>query len=123
MTRARSRRADAAEILSVSIDAEDVAEFAGVDQLLELLDAGVVEQQVAGHEDEVTFLREPDELVDLGARHRRRLLDEDVFTGLERELCKLVVRGHGGGDHHRVECGILEHLLEVSAQRVCGYRA
>ena len=33
-----------------------------------------------------------------GARHRRRLLDEDVLAGLERPLRELVVRRHGGRD-------------------------
>ena len=76
--------ADDPEVLPVAVDAEHVAERAGVDELFQLLDAGVVEQQVARHADEVALGGEADELVHLIAAHRRRLLDEDVLAGLER---------------------------------------
>ncbi len=100
------------EVLPVAVDAEDVAERASVDELPELLHARVVEQQVAGHEHELALLRERDELVDLRPGHRGRLLDEDVLSGLERELRQLVVGRHGRGDDDRVELGIRDHLLE-----------
>ena len=64
----------------VAVDAEHLAERPGVDELLQLLHAGVVEQQVAGHEDEVALRCQRDELVDLGALHGGRLLDEDVLA-------------------------------------------
>ena len=41
---------DRAEVLAVAVDVEDVAELARVDELLELRDARVVEEQVAGHQ-------------------------------------------------------------------------
>src|SRR5581483_1063089 len=91
-------RADDAEVLPVAVDAEHLAELAGIDQLLQLAHAGVVEQQVAGHQDEVPLGREIDELVDLGRAHRRGLLDEHVLPGLERLLCERVVRRDRGGD-------------------------
>ena len=45
--------ADRAEVLAVAVDAEHVAEVAGVDELLQLAHARVVEQQVARHQHEV----------------------------------------------------------------------
>ena len=74
-----------------------------VDELLQLQHARVVEEQVAGHEHEVALLGERDELLHLGAAHRRRLLDEDVLAGLERLLRERVVRRHRRRDHDRVE--------------------
>src|SRR5581483_5582856 len=50
-----------------------LAELARVDQLLQLVDARVVEEQVAGHADEAALLGEGDELVHLLAAQRRRL--------------------------------------------------
>ena len=44
--------ADLAEVLAVAVDAEHLAELARVDQLLELLHARVVEQEMARHEHE-----------------------------------------------------------------------
>ena len=50
-------RADDAEVLAVAVDAGDVAELAGVDELLHLAQARVVEEQVPGHEHEVPLAR------------------------------------------------------------------
>ena len=96
-------RANDPEVLAVAVDAKHVAELAGVDQLLQLLDAGVVEEQVARHQDEVAVGCDGDQLVHLGGPHRRRLLDQDVLARLERLLRELVVRGHRRGDHDCVE--------------------
>ena len=38
---------------AVAVDAKDVAELARVDELLELLDAGVVEEEMSGHQHEI----------------------------------------------------------------------
>ena len=102
-----------AEVLAVAVDAEHLAERARVDELLQLLHAGVVEEQVAGHEHEVALLGERDELVDLGRGHRGRLLDEHVLAGLERGLRELVVGRDRRRDDDGVELRVGEHLLEV----------
>ena len=103
---------DDAEVLPVPVDHQDLAERALVDELLELLNAGVIEEQVAGHEDEVALLGDRHELVDLRRLHRGRLLDEDVLAGLERVLRELVVRRHRRRDHDCVELRVVEHLVE-----------
>ena len=48
-------RAHDPEVLPVRVDAEHVAELARVDELLQLAHARVVEEQVAGHQDEVAL--------------------------------------------------------------------
>jgi len=99
------------EVLPVAVDAQHVAELACVDQLLQLPHAGVVEQQMAGHEDEVARGRDGDELVDLRCAHRWRLLDEHVLAGLERLLGKRVVRWHRCRNHNALHVRVGEHRL------------
>ena len=85
-------RPDHAEVHALAVEVEHVAERAGVDELLQRLHARVVEEQMAGHEHEVARFGERDELVHLGAAHRRWLLDEHVLARLERALGQGVVR-------------------------------
>ena len=73
-------RAHDAEVLAVAVHAQHVAELTVVDQLLELANAGVVEQQMAGHEHQIPLGRDGHELVDLGRAHCWRLLDEHVLA-------------------------------------------
>ena len=110
-------RADHAEVLAVAVDAGDLAERAGVDELLHLAEAGVVEEQVARHQHEVALLGERDELLHLLAAHRRRLLDEDVLAGLERLLRELVVRRDGRCDDDRVDGVVGQQLVERGGRR------
>ena len=105
-------RPDHAEVLPVAVDARDLAERAGVDELLHRAKTGVVEEQVTGHQHEVTRFRERDQLLHLLAAHRRRLLDEDVLARFERLPRQLVVRGHGRRDDHRVDSRVGEQLVE-----------
>ena len=49
-SRARSRRRGSSQVLTVAVDVEDLAELACVCELLQLCDAGVVEEEVARHE-------------------------------------------------------------------------
>ena len=105
-------RADDAEVLAVAVDAEHLAQLASVDQLLQLLDARVVEQQMAGHQDEVALRGEPDQLVHLGCAHRGRLLDEHVLAGRQRLLRQLVVSRHRRGDHYGLKCLVGQHFVE-----------
>ncbi len=95
--------AELAEVLAVPVEVEHVAELPGLDQLLELRHRRVIEQQVSREEDEAALLRERDKLVGLRGRERRRLLDEDVLTGLERPAGELVMRRHRRGDDDGLE--------------------
>src|SRR3990172_11050608 len=106
-------RADLAEVLAVPVDIEDIAELARVHELLELHDAGVVEQEVPRHECEPLLLGEGDELLRLGRAKRHRLLDEDVLPGGQRAACQLEVCDDGGRDRDRIERRILEQVVET----------
>jgi hypothetical protein len=108
--------ADLAEVLPVPVDAENVAELTRLHELLELADAGVVEEEVAGHQHELVLLGEPDELLHLSRPHRGRLLHEDVLAGLERPLRELVVRRHRRRDDHGVELVVGQQLVEVGRE-------
>ena len=101
------------EVHAVAVDAAHVAELAGVDQLLELEHGGVVEQQVAGHQNEAACIGQRHELVHLSRSHGRRLLDEDVLACLERSLRERVVGRHRCRDHHCVELVVVQQVVEV----------
>ena len=105
--------ADLAEVLAVAVDDEHLAELARVDELLHLLHARVVEEEVAGHEDEPARLGEADQLLHLRDPHRRRLLDEDVLAGLERRFGERIVRRHRRRDDDRLDVGG-DHLRELA---------
>ena len=105
--------ADDAEVLAVRVHAQELAELAGVEELLQLEDARVVQQQMAGHEHEAALTREPQQLLHLGALHRRRLLDEHVLARLERLLRERVVGRHRRRDDDGVELVVGEQLVEV----------
>ena len=106
-------RPDRAEVLPVAVDVEDVSEVAGVDDLLQLPYARVVEEQVTGHEHPLSRLGELDELLRLIRGQRHRLLDEDVLAGGERALRELDMSGHGCRDDDRFDLVVLEDILEA----------
>ena len=70
---------------------------------LSLWTRGVVQEQVAGHQDEFALLgQSQSSSISCGA-HRRRLLDEDMLPSLERQLRELVVGRDRGRDHDRFQ--------------------
>jgi hypothetical protein len=80
---------------------------------LELVDAGVVLQQVPHHQH---LARPPLGVHDaLGVRHRlgQRLLDEAVLAGVEDAHGLLGVARDGGGEHDGVQLGVGEQILEA----------
>ena len=113
-------RAHDPEVLPVAVDAEHFAELARVDQFLQLQHAGVVEQQVARHQDEVACVGERDELVHLGRVHRGRLLHHHVLAGFERALCERVMRGDRRRDDDRVDGVVGQRFVEVARDLCVG---
>jgi hypothetical protein len=103
---------DLPEVLTVAVDVEKSAEVASCDELFQLRDPGVVEQEVARHEDEPALLGESDELLTEGRRQCQRLLDEDVLAGQERFARQLEMRHDRRGDGDRVERLVREEILE-----------
>ena len=117
-------RPDDAEVLAVAVDVEHVAQLARVDELLELLRRpGGRAARWPGISTRSRSSASATRLVDLGCRHRRRLLDEHVLAGLERLLRELGVRGHGRRDDDRVERVVGEQIVEVGRRpAACGKR-
>src|SRR5690242_36924 len=115
--------ADLPEVLAVAVDDEHVAELARVDELLQLLHRGVVEEQVARHQHEAARLRQGDQLLHLGDPHRRRLLDEDVQTGRESLSRERIVGRDRRRDHDRIDLAGGDHLVEVAGDPSVGEAA
>jgi hypothetical protein len=76
----------------------------------------VVEQEVAGHEDEPALLGECKELLCLARRLSLRLLDEDVLARAERLPGELEVRDDRGRDDDRVQFRVGQEVLEVGGR-------
>src|SRR3954463_16020729 len=75
-------RSQLPEVEPVRVDVVDVAELAGVGDLLQLLDARVVLEQVADHEHATRLLGRGDDTLRLRHGLRQRLLDEAVLAGV-----------------------------------------
>ena len=94
-----SSGAQLAEVEAVPVDVVDVAEVAGVRDLLQLDHAGVVLEQVADHQHRARALGRGGDLLGIGRRLRERLLDEAVLARLQRLERQAGVGRHGRGDH------------------------
>ena len=104
---------DRPQVLAVPVDVEHLAELARVDQLLQLEDARVVEEQVAGQEGEPALLRERHQRLGVVGAERHRLLDEDVLARGQRPARELCVRRHRGRDDDRLDGVVGEQLVEA----------
>src|SRR5918992_3946640 len=100
------------QVEPVRVDIAHFAELAGLDQLVHLLDAGVVLEKMPDHEHPVAGARGLDDLLRLLDRASERLLDKAVLARLEHLARQLGVRGHRGGERDRIERLVAEHLVE-----------
>jgi hypothetical protein len=94
----------------------DVAQLAGVGDLLELRDAGVVLEQMADHQQAPAALGSRHGALGLGHRLGERLLDEAVLAGLQHALGQGPVGGHRRRQHHGVELGIGEQIVQLRGE-------
>ncbi len=101
-----------AQVEAVAVDVVDVAELAGVHQVLEPLEAGVVLEQVAHHQRAPGGAGRLHHGLGLLGGLGERLLDEAVLAGPEHAKRERGVGGHRGGDHHGVELGIVQQVVE-----------
>ena len=101
----------------------DVAELAGVDDLLQLRDARVVLEQVADHQRAPALLRRGDRLLRVGDRLRQRLLDEAVLARAQHALGERGVARDGGGEDDGVELLVGEQLLQIAGEARARERA
>ena len=83
---------------------------------LEHLDAGVVDEQVADHQDPVRRRRRGDGALGVLDRVGQRLLDQAVLAGAQDALGQRAVARDGRGEHDRVEVGIVEQVVEVGGE-------
>ena len=107
-------RADRPQVLAVAVHVEHLAEGARVDDLLQLEDAGVVEEQVPGHEGEPQLLGQRDESLRVLGADGHGLLDEDVLAGGEGAPRELRVRRHRRRDDYRLDSVVPEDVVEVA---------
>ena len=105
--------AQLAEVQAVAVDVVDVAQLAGVRDLLELVDARVVLQQVPDHEHLARAPRGLDDALGVGDGLGERLLDEAVLARIEDAHGQLGVARHRRGQHDGVELGIGEQIVDL----------
>ena len=108
-------RPQLAEVEAVGVDVVDLAELTRVGDLLQLLNAGVVFEQVPHHQDPPRRPRRLRHLLGLCRRLGQRLFDEAVLPGLQDTRRELRMGRDVRRDHDSVELGILEQLVELAA--------
>jgi hypothetical protein len=108
--------AQLAEVQAVSVDVEHAPELAGVDQLLELDDAGVVLEQMADHQRSAGALRSRHHGLGVGGRLRHRLLNEAVLARRDHLDRQCGVRRYRRRERHGVDTVVCEHLVEVGGR-------
>ena len=107
-------RPQLAEVQAVAVDVVDaVAQLAGVEQLLELLHAGVILEQVADHQKPAAGAGGCQRALGVGHRLRERLLDKAVLARLQRALRKTSMGRHRRRDHDGVQTSVVEQLVEL----------
>src|SRR3954453_14805392 len=97
-----------AQVQAIAVDVVDRPQLAGRRDLLELVHARVVLEQVADHEHPARRARRLDRALGVGDRLRERLLDEAVLARLEHADRERGVGGDGRGEDGRVKAGVAE---------------
>lgn len=105
--------ADGAEVGAHGIHVIDAAELAAIKVGLQMQDAGIVEEDMADHQDATLLRGEVGEFAALGAGLGEGLFAEHVLAGLERSLDQGVVCAGRRGDNHGVDVGGLRDLAGV----------
>ena len=82
---------DPAEVQTLAIQVERLADFPRRHQVLHLDDCGMIQEQVAHHETPTVLLGDTDQLLGLAGRERHGLLDQDMLAGFECPPCLVEV--------------------------------
>jgi len=112
-----------AQVHALGGDEVDLAEVAGVDELLDLAHRWAEDEGVADHEREATLGGEVDQLAGLRRVRGHGLLDEDVLAGLEGGPGEGMVRADRREDEHGVDVRVGEDLVVLGGdghRRVAG---
>ena len=107
-------RPQLAQVQPVRVDVVDVAELARLGDLLQLLDARVVLEQVSDHQHPAGVARGVRNLLGLGRGLREGLLHEAVLARLEHACRQLGMARHVRGHDDRVEIGVGEQLVQFT---------
>src|ERR1035438_4025921 len=102
-----------AEIEPAGGNVADFPDVVVVDDLLDPADGRRIEEGVADHEDHALALGDIDQLFALGGGAGHRLFDQRVLAGEEARLGHRVVVLDGGRNHHGVQGGAVEHVVEA----------
>src|SRR4051794_3653589 len=108
-------RAQLAKVEPVAVDVADVAELPRTCDLLQLVHARVVLEQVADHQDASCIFPRGYHALGVGDRLRKRLLDEAVLACAQHLDGKLGVQRNRRRDDNCVELVVSEQLVEVAA--------
>ena len=87
-------------------------------QFAQLYEGRVVLQQMADHQPPVRALRHGAELLGLGDRQGKRLLDKDVLAGFEGAGCELGMERRGCSDRDTGDPVVAQYRIEFSDPRV-----
>ena len=90
---------------------EDIAELTAVDERLHVLDALVVSMVEAVHQLATRRHLGFTDLEDLSRGESRRLLAENVFSGLQRGNCQGAIQAVRSTDENGPDRGVVYHLL------------
>ena len=104
--------AQLAEIEAVRVDVADLAELAARDDVGEPAHPRVVLEQVSDHQDAAVALSRRDRRLCVTHRLREGLLDEAVLASVQHANRELSMRRHRRREHHTVELGVGEQLVE-----------
>ena len=102
-----------AQVEAPGADVLDLADVAGLDDLLDAAHGGGVDEGVPHHERQLLLRRQLDQFVALLRGLGHRLLDEGVLPRLEALLRQLVMEVDRRGDDHGVDFLVADDLLEV----------
>ncbi len=95
------------------VEVQHVPDRPALDDLLDLVHGGVVDEGVIHHQREAPGVRELHERLRRLGGMRHRLLDQNVLAGLEGRLREGVVGPHRRADRQRVDLRVPEEVLEA----------
>jgi len=98
-----------AQVHTLRGDEVDLAELAGVDELLDLAYRRAEDERMPHHERQLARRGQSHELARLRRVGGHGLLDEDVLAGLENGLGESEVRADRCGDNDCVDGGVGQH--------------
>ena len=79
---------DSTEVQPLTVDIANLAQLAGVEQLLHIPDRGVVDERMAHHDYEIALLSQFGQFIHLGNFGRERLLDKNVLASISTSLAR-----------------------------------